>query len=269
MNVFDFKSSSEYLNAYFDKHSANQRGLKAKLAEAAGIFSSYFSLVLAGKRPLNLEQASGICDFLNFTTAESRYFFRLVELDRVSESKLKKKLLDEVEDMRKEHIKISSRVKVDQVSLAAEDYEKFYSSWLYIAVRLMTAIPQNQTISQIAKSLNTSEKEVEQVVQFLLNKNLIKYENKKLAIGPTHMHLDVASPLVKHHHSNWRLRAIEKYNFFNHSQELAYSFVTCLSVEDAEKIRTKCLELIQGIRKISDPSPSEKLYCLNMDWFQV
>jgi hypothetical protein len=42
-----------------------------------------------------------------------------------------------------------------------------------------------------------------------------------------------------------------------------------LSTEDALKIRALLADLVEQTDKIVGPSPSEKLYCMCLDWFEV
>jgi len=83
------------------------------------------------------------------------------------------------------------------------------------------------------------------------------------------MHLDASSPLIRSHHANWRLHAMDRHPFLDQKDELAYSFAVCLSAKDAKAVRASLLEMIADIRKRTDPSPSEELFCLNLDWFRV
>jgi hypothetical protein len=42
-----------------------------------------------------------------------------------------------------------------------------------------------------------------------------------------------------------------------------------LSKSDVLKVRALIPHWIEQARGISDPSPSEAVYCLNLDWFEV
>ncbi len=124
-------------------------------------------------------------------------------------------------------------------------------------------------MSALAKRLRLPKTEIESVVNFLLKTGLCKHENGKLTIGPNHMHLEAHSPMIRSHHANWCLRAMERHPFLDQKNELAYSLAVCLSMADAESIRSRLLQFVKDTRKITDPSPSEDLYCMNLDWFRV
>lgn len=42
-----------------------------------------------------------------------------------------------------------------------------------------------------------------------------------------------------------------------------------LEEKDAIKIKEVVLKALEAIQKITKPSACEKLYCLNLDWFEV
>ena len=41
-----------------------------------------------------------------------------------------------------------------------------------------------------------------------------------------------------------------------------------LSKEDSEKVRALMLTAFESAMKIVKPSPSEKVFCLNLDWYE-
>ena len=51
--------------------------------------------------------------------------------------------------------------------------------------------------------------------------------------------------------------------------ELAYSGQFSLSQADAHKIRSMCLEFVEGLRKRINESPCEIGYAFNLDWFKI
>ncbi len=40
-----------------------------------------------------------------------------------------------------------------------------------------------------------------------------------------------------------------------------------ISEADSQKVKQLILKLVLEVNAIRDPSPCEKLYCLNLDWF--
>ncbi len=90
----------------------------------------------------------------------------------------------------------------------------------------------------------------------------------KVAVGPLSTHVEASSPWVRVHHTNWRQRAVNSLDVSSKS-DLHYTLPLTISVGDSELLREKILQFIEQSKGIVDPSPSEDMFCLNIDWFKV
>ncbi len=104
------------------------------------------------------------------------------------------------------------------------------------------------------------------VVDFLLGAGLLREDNGKLRVGPRTTHLESDSPWVRVHHLNWRARAAEHFQD-DHESQLHYTCPMTISTDDGRKIREMIVQFLQGLDPLIEASPSEGLYCLNIDWF--
>ncbi|MGK5083525.1 DUF4423 domain-containing protein [Bdellovibrionota bacterium FG-1] len=210
-----------------------------------------------------------MADYLGMESRERKYLLLALQLARAATPRLKAELLGEMGRLRSEHLELSTRLP-NQKEISLEDAAQFYSSWIYIAIRLLTAIPSTQTLPSLMAKTGLSEKVIKGVMSFLIQTGLcIRTKDGRYSYGPAHMHLEAGHPLITKHHANWRAHAMEKHAILDPSKELAYSGVLVLSKADSEKIRTLLPTWIDQVRSISDPSPSEVVYCLNLDWFEV
>lgn len=270
ISIFDYQDPVEFLKAYVNQlPPRKKRGIYNRLSEAASVFPSYLSQILSGKRQFNLDQALGVGEFLELSTKEKRYFLLLVEKTRAASQRLQQELQKQIEETQAAHNRISSHVQFDNFEVNEEEQARFYSSWIYAAIRLATALPECHESQAIAKNLHLPQKTVDRALSFLAKTGLCQESESGWTVGPKHTHLHPESPHIISHHRSWRLKAIDTYPTLNLSQELAYSVAACLSREDALKIRQMLIQTIAELRKISDPSPSECLYALNLDWIQV
>lgn len=270
VSIYTFDDSLVFLRSYVDSLPKGQkRGEYNRMAQAAGVFPSYLSQIFKGDRALNSDQALGIAEHLQLNSQETRYFLRLCDLSRAQTAKLKARITEELNELKSLHYQISNQVSYDNVSLSEEDRQKFFSSWIYSAVKLLLAIPECRTVSQISERLRQPQDRIKNILNFLVKTGLAKQDGDLFIGGPTHIHLDNNSPLIANHHSNWRKRAMDKHPFLSTSHELAYSGCFALSKSDVIQIRTMLIEQIKELRKVSDPSPSQVLYALNMDWIEV
>jgi uncharacterized protein (TIGR02147 family) len=268
--VYQFTKTIDFIKAWVNSLPAkDQRGAYRRLAKAARVFPSYFSQILKGDRTLNLDQAMGLCEHFGFRSEERRYFFRLVELERAQTAQLKAEIRRELDDLRSAHHQISAQIPHQRTELRPEELQVFYSSWHYVATRLLTSIPNFKDAKSIAGKIGVSEEAAQKILRFLLETGLCQESSDGINVGPTHMHLDHQSPLVRTHHANWRVKAITQYPMLNHNENVAYSFATTLSKQDAIKIRSMILDFISEVRAVSDPSAPEELYFLNIDWLSV
>ncbi|WP_413581934.1 TIGR02147 family protein [Bdellovibrio sp. HCB288] len=269
-DIFLFKKPVDFVKAYIESLSPTERrGINGRLSKAAGVFPSYFSLILSGERSLNTEQALGIANYMLLGTWQKRYFLRMADYDRAGSEELRQELSRELEELRLKHHQISGVVPHENVLLSSEDTTRFYSSWVYAAIRLASVLPESNTLEDIAKRLNIPLKECSEAMDFLLDKGLCIQEGTRFNVGPAHMHLGNDSYQIGTHHSQWRLQAMSRHASMKSTSELAYSVALCLSKEDVTKVRSLLLDSIKKVREVSDPSPSETLYLLNLDWLEV
>jgi hypothetical protein len=80
-------------------------------------------------------------------------------------------------------------------------------------------------------------------------------------------HLDAESPFINNHHINRRHKAIQTMEQ-RKSSNLFFTGPMSLSQDTAQEIRQMLPQLIETVMKKVEPSPSENVYCLNVDWFE-
>jgi uncharacterized protein (TIGR02147 family) len=263
VSVFDFQDYREFLNAWIESQGA--RGIKGRLAQAANVSSTLISLVLKGDKHLTLEQAVEIGEFLGMSEQETDYFFLLVELGRAGTVKLRQKLKKKIREQQEESKKLAKRLRKD-AELSEEQKATFYSSWLYSGTRILSALETHHDISSIAARLEVPPAVISRVLTFLVEAGLCKFEDGKLTYGPSYTHVAADSPYVIKHHQNWRVQGFRKMDL-NDDRNLFYTCPMALSPEAAAQIRALLPKVIDEVLAIFKPSPSEEVYCFNIDWF--
>ena len=267
MEIFEFQDFRAYLRAELGKMPKGGHGQSKLFAEAAGVSTAFFSQVLAGKRQFSIEQATLIADHVGLNEMQTEYLLTLVELERAGNERLREHLRKRQARIRKSVQQVSKRFKtVNEVS--EKDQPLYYSDWIYIAIHQLTALKEFNSAFKIAERLGLPLKRVKDVISFLVGAGLCVEKNGKLAVGAARMHLTADSPWIKQHHANWRGRALESVAS-DDSLRLHYSSPMTLSKADAEKVRALLLAAIESVGKVCDPSPSEELVCLNIDWFRI
>lgn len=148
---------------------------------------------------------------------------------------LKKRMQQQIDEIRKKQSEISHRVAKEK-TISDEDQERFYSSYIFAAIHVLSSIPEFSTISKMALALGRPEIEISRAVDFLLDLGVLKQKEGKLAPGSRHVHLPPQSPRIVSHHLNWRFKAIEKIRE-NPRGDLHYSGAMSLSEQDVLKIK--------------------------------
>ncbi len=268
MSPFLFERYQDFLQARFELMPQKGYGQQRRLALALGMHTSHLSQVMGGLKNFTEEQAAGVAEYLGLNMRESEFFLLLVQRERAGTTALKKILERRLQELRKESQEVKSRVPNSSVELDEGQRALFYSHWHYSAIRLLSSVP-GMDIESLADRLGVSRSRVQRVLEFLLETGLCRRDEKgSLGMGTANTHIEASSPLVTRHHGNWRLRALEVMESQN-PKNLHFTSPLVCSREDFERIRRMCLDHISQVAKVVGDSPSEELYCLQMDVFGV
>jgi len=267
ISIYEFNNYKKFLMSRVRERPSLGRGELSKIAQKLGTSSVAISQVVRGDRNFTHEQALEVAEYLELGELETEYFLLLVLLERAGTFKLKRKLNDQLEAVRKRAQTLKSRVPHHQ-EMDSNARSEFYSHWYYSGIRLLSSIGDYQSIETIAKRMSLSENRVREVVEFLLRYGLCVEKDGQIQMGPRMTHLEASSPLVTRHHSNWRLKGIENMDGLE-PEELFYTGPMTISLASMKIIRKELLTTIENIAREVSSSPSEQLACLNIDWFLV
>jgi uncharacterized protein (TIGR02147 family) len=265
--LYEFKDYRDFLKARLKEMPRSGYGQAIRIAEKLGVHTTLISQVMKGHKSFTLEQAAAVCEFFALDERETRYFLLLVQIDRAGTDALRKLFEDQLRDLREQATDLGNRLQSKR-QLTDPEQAIFYSDWIYSAVRQMIAIRGFETIESISESLELAPRQTKNALEFLLRTGLCLDSNGKLKVGPSATHLKTDSPWKKSHHLNWRVKAIESLNKISHAK-LHYSAAMTLSHSDAKKIKEMLSRLLESIDVIVEPSPSQELHCINIDWFKV
>lgn len=244
------------------------RGVIAKMAKNLRIHPTLMSLILKGKRELSMEQALDLAGYLKLSEWETEYFLLLNSLARAGTSNLKNFFQKKIRSYQRENRKIDRHLK-NVTTLSEADQARFYSSWVYSALRLHTSTkPTGSTIEDYVDSFQWSREHLMGFLDFLIYIKMIRKENERYFLGPQHTFISSQSPLVVNHHKNWRHKAIEKSDQIT-PQELMLTAPCTLSTDDFLQLREMITHFFQRANSIINGSPPERLACLNIDLFWV
>ena len=108
----------------------------------------------------------------------------------------------------------------------------------------------------------------EEILDFLVRTGICERNGAKYKPGTTFVYIGNDSPFVVKHHTNWRMKAIQKMDS-RESQELFFSSPMSMSLEDFAQIREILAKGIQKSLEICKDSPAKEVVCLNIDLFRL
>jgi len=267
MNIFDFLSYREYLKSWIEEARKAKTSNLTRLSEVAQVHPTFLSQVLGGSKDLSLEQAAFVSEFVGHTKLEQDFFFTLIQLERAGTGALKKYWQEKKSAIEAEKNKLSQRFHKHK-ELSEEQRAIFYSSWMYVAAWAYTAIDDGQTLTQIAERFRITRDKVEEVLSFLVQSGLCNEASGVYTIGDLHIHVPNESPHVTKHHTNWRMKGVQRMDT-RKGDELFFTSPMSISKKDFAKIREKLNVAIQEVVRIAKDSPAEDLVCLNIDFFDA
>lgn len=268
MTIFDYEDYKKWVRGRLASLPKSGRGQLKRIADHLGASPTIVTQVFNGDRELTPEQALLLADYFTLNKNESRYLILLVNYARASSHRYKLNLKEEIEETRIKAREISHRVR-QNFALTQEAKSVLYSNWYYLAIWSLSAIPGFDHLEIIATHLKLNKRNAREALDYLVKYALVLEDDQgRLKIGPTLLHLESSSPQIPRHHQNWRLQAFNRYE--NPSAEnVSYTAPVTLSAEDARRVRENTLKFISDNVNIIKDSPSEKLYCLCIDWFEV
>ena len=265
MTVFEYQNYKEFANAWVRSHPKEGYGMYSKIAHFLDSNSVMMTQIFKGPRDLSSEQAVKLSRFMGLSTLESDYLLLLVQRERAGTEELRKIYTRQLDNLRTQGQAIKNRIKHEQ--LTDQDKAMFYANWSVIATWLGATIPTLSSSSALSEHLRIPENQIADALRFLFDKGLLLKTKGRIDFGTNVIHVGHDSPFVSKHHTNWRVKALQEMNQ-KRASDLFYTAPMTLSERLMPKLREKLMLFIQELTKEVAASPSKKLACLNIDWFE-
>lgn len=214
-----------------------------------------------------MEQAHKIPDFLGLSKNEKFAFILLVQKEKIQDAQGKKFLDEQIKELNVQNKTIKGRLENIE-ELSDEAKARYYSSWIYGAVHILCAFENIRDIDDLSAHLKMDVASLSECVQFLLEHRLLEGGPRELKIGKRQIHLGHDSRYVHSHHTNWRLKAIEKLSL-QKFQGTHFSSLIGISKKDAEPINEILLRAVSEINQVVQKSGEEAAYVVNLDFFDL
>lgn len=266
-NIYQYKNYKKFLQDYIASRPYAGRGVKSKIAEYLSMHTAYVSQVMRGDAHFTVEQAHKLTSFLELTKNETHYFILLVQKERAGSKDLEKYYLDLMDEFRRSQESLKNRLEVEG-EINQEDRQTYYSSWQYIAIHALLSTNQFNSPMAIAQRLALPIEKVNEVIEFLIKTGVVEKMANSYKLNSRDLHLSKESPMISTHHTNWRMQSINSLSRVD-SDELHYSGVISVKLEDAKAIQNILVKSLQDVRGVIKDSKPEEIYCYTIDFFKV
>jgi uncharacterized protein (TIGR02147 family) len=247
--------------------SPTKRGMITKLAEHISCQRSYLSQVLHLKAHLNRDQIWAISQYFALGKNETLYFELLFEHARAGSTSYRQQIEIRLRDCRKQAEQLIHRF-AEKSQLEQEKANLYYASWIPSAVHILSSIPNCREAGDFAGLLGLSVKSINKVLAVLEQMGLVeRHRNAGWRISGETVFIPRTSAYVALHHQNWRALAVDDARM-SESDGIHYTMVQSMGRQDYERLKTMILEFIDASKQIAEPSPSEMLTAMSIDWFE-
>ena len=265
--VFNCSNFHQFLMTGLENNSDLKRGEKKAIAEFLGIHPTLLSQIISGSRIFTDEQVFLLGEYLGLTDLESDYVFLLHQIANTQNKKFKEKLVRKKEELKAKSVNVGERLEKEKV-LSDEEKALFYSSWQYSGVRMLTTLEGGRTKEEISERLGLDKKQTSEILDFLVRTGLCRLEKGRYHPHISRTHVDKNSPYYKQHHTNWRIKSIQKLDRGGEG-DLTFTAPLTVSLEDFEMLREEMVKMIQRVSNVVKDSPAEDVFCLNLDFFRI
>jgi uncharacterized protein (TIGR02147 family) len=267
MKIYDFSDYKSYLKAQIHAFPNRGRGEMTRIAKALDIHTTMVTHVLKGKQNFTLEQTLKLAEHWALNELETEFLVALVNLDRAGDRRAKSFCQKRVEELRARARDLSVRLETKN-ELSESDRAEYYSSWVYTYLRLLSAIDGYSSAQAMAKKTGLPLATVRRVLEFLISHGLCREESGRVSYGAVKTYLESSSPLVVAHHLNWRRKTSECFDHLR-GEDLVFTYPVVLAEKEFLVVREHLVRFIEEFKQVVSPSPSEELYCLNLEWLRM
>ena len=225
------------------------------------------SHILKGHAHFSMEQTLALSDFWGLSEFETDYLIALVQFERAGDQRTRGFYLKKLKEIKSRALNLKNRLDVKN-ELSEADRALYYSSAVYSQIRLLTAIERFQSVESLAEESGVSLKKLRTYLDFLISRGLCTEQKGRISYAVKSTYVDADSPMAIRHHLNWRDQSKKAAENLR-EEDLLFTYPTVISESDFLKIREALIRFINEFKKTTEPSPSDHLYCFNIDWLKI
>lgn len=251
-----------------DRLNEEGHGIITRLAKAMECQRSYFSQVLTGHVHLTPDQGFKLGQSLLINEHEKKYLSLMVDYARAHNKDYRSHLKQEMENLAHQARRLEKAVgREKQLDEASANY--YYSAWYCSALHIATSLEGQWTAQDLAQLINLEPTVVISCLNEFVKYDLVEKKGTFYKFKNGGHHLPRESPLLPHFHSMWRTKAITHFTEQKQRPGLHITVVQSISKKDFESFQDELRDLIQKFSKMAEPSRSEVVINLNIDYYKV
>jgi uncharacterized protein (TIGR02147 family) len=238
------------------------------LATASRIQKAYLSQVIKGHRDLSQDQLHLACGYLELKEHESHYFSLLLEYARSGLSERKKKLLQEIKKLQKQHSKTSAHIEVNVHERNIVNRDDYHLDPFNQIVHLCISIPKlRDNPKAIAKALFVPLVTVTNSLKKLEKMDIIKVENGKIVDEARDLHIPKDSPLFLAWKNSLNLLSQNRIRLLGDSKSYNFSVVFTADEEVQKEIHHQFMLFLKKVKKMVEKCEDKEVFQMNFDLF--
>jgi len=265
-SLFTYSDYRKYLN-----HLAEVRRLqgrtKAELSRVLGCQAAYFSQVLAEKVDLTEEHLLRLGRHLEFNDLEMEYLLLLLRFSKAGNAELKQYLGRHREKLIESAKELLPRLDV-QRGFDSDELKLYYSSsWVPSLLHVATSCPTLQTVAALANRLNLEEAVVQHHLDRLHKFRLVEFHDGRWSFAGSSVYFPKNSASDQQMQVARRLLAMHHLSF-RQEEDMHYSVTFATTPATARLLRATLLDVIESVHTTVEPTASEEIYALCLDFFK-
>lgn len=264
--ITKLKSYKDVLKSYL--LGEGNRGALSKAATYLNCQKSYLSKVIKTEVHLSLDHGYLLCKLWSFDGDQREYFMTLLNFERAASLDYKNFLAGRLQELRS---KLEATTEIPHrpvISGFSASDSAYFSSWHWNAIHFLTACPSYQSIPKIARKLQVEESFVEEVLKKLKEWNFVEGSGHKWTYKGGEFQLGEGNPFKVIHQNSWRQHAV------SHCQQgldnsIHFTNIQSISKQDFEWFRYELLRQLAQMRTVFNPSDSELVSVLCLDYYTL
>lgn len=268
MSIYNYSNYRDYIRAYVKARPKAGYGELSRMAAHLNMNTTLLSQIFSGLRSFSTDHACELAEYLGLTEMETEYLYLMIEHGKAGTIKNKNYLKNKMNQIKEASLNLSTRIQREK-DLSEEDRAIFYSSWIYSAIHLYSGTKKSGvTLDEVCEKIQCTRQKAMEYLIFLVRAGLCKEEKGYFSIHTMSTFIGNDSPHILKHHSNWRVKAIQKSDSIS-QRELMLTAQVSISEKDFDVIREKLTKCVEEIAQMVKESGSENLAFLNIDWLKL